>query len=60
MIVLAPWYEGARYDYWAGLLTALGHKTTFVLGRQSEQNRHPMHRDYSIEIGCLSQLIDTA
>jgi hypothetical protein len=60
VIVLAPWYEGARYDYWAGLLMALGHKTTFVLGHQSEQNRHPMHRDYSIDTSRLSPLVNTA
>lgn len=53
IICLSPYYEDANYFYYANLAATLGHEIHFVLGEQTKNANHPMHRDYSIDIELL-------
>jgi len=53
VIVLSPYYDEASYFYYSNLAGVLGHKLHYVLGHQINKNRHPIHRDYRIEVADL-------
>ncbi|QDC44298.1 glycosyltransferase family 61 protein [Methylophilus medardicus] len=53
IICLSPYYDDANYFYYANLAATLGHEIHFVLGQQAPTDKHPMHKDYSINVELL-------
>jgi capsular polysaccharide biosynthesis protein len=53
VVVLAPYYVGASYFYYANLAGVLGHKLTYLLGPQIGAMRHPRQRSYRIDVDDL-------
>src|SRR6185437_6092546 len=59
VICLAAHFKGAEYNYWSNLMETLGHRIRFVVGPQTSQDGHPLHRNYRIPIGALYEAIQS-
>lgn len=57
IIALAPYYDQASYFYYSNLSGVLGHSIHYVLGRQTSEKQHPIHRNYTIDPETLSGVI---
>jgi hypothetical protein len=59
VILLSPTYPGASFFYFVNLLSALGHKVTYVLGRQdSSGDVNPYNRDFWAPVGLLTRALE--
>lgn len=58
IVVLSPYYEEANYFYYTNLAGVLGHKLYYVLGPQTGQSLHPIHRNYSIDVVVLGETLE--
>jgi capsular polysaccharide biosynthesis protein len=58
VVVLSPYYDEANYFYYTNLAGVLGHKLYYVLGPQTDQSLHPIHRNYSIDVAVLGETLD--
>lgn len=59
VVLLSPTYPGATYYYFANLLAALGHRLTYVLGRQVTSpigNRY--NRDFWMPVNLIADAMD--
>ena len=59
ILVLSPYYENANYYFYANLAAVLKLQFFYLLGRQSDQHGHPMHRSYSVELDVLERVLDS-
>lgn len=59
VICLAAHFKGAEYNYWSNLMEVLGHQIRFVVGPQTSQDGHPLHRNYRIPMGALYEAIQS-
>jgi len=48
IIVLAPFYTGASYNFFLNLASVLGHKVSFVLGKPVGEIKQPSQKSYYI------------
>ena len=55
---LSPYYESASYYYFSNFMGVLGHDLHYVLGKQINDNGHPFHRDYEIDLDALKLALD--
>ena len=58
VVVLAPYFSGASYSYYRNLASILGHKITFILGRQEGNIIQPSQRNYFIDIEELKKILN--
>ena len=59
VILLSPTYPGASFFYFVNLLTALGHKITYVLGRQDPfEGDNLYNRDFWAPVGLLTKALE--
>jgi capsular polysaccharide biosynthesis protein len=55
---LSPYYKNASYYYFSNFMGVLGHDLHYVLGKQINDNGHPFHRDYEIDLDALKLALD--
>ncbi len=58
IIVLSAAYDGATYEYFHQIAYLLGHKLSFVIGPQLEDDDYHMNRDYIVELSDLKLALD--
>jgi capsular polysaccharide biosynthesis protein len=58
ILTLSPHYENANYYFYSNLAAALKLNCFYLLGCQSDQRGHPMHRSYSIDLAALERALD--
>lgn len=59
ILALSPYYENANYYFYSNLAAVLKLRFSYLLGRQSDQRGHPMHRSYSIDLVLLERVLDS-
>jgi len=59
ILALSPYYENANYYFYSNLAAVLKRQFFYVLGHQSGQRGHPMHRSYSIDLDVLERALDS-
>ena len=58
VLLLSPMYEGASFFCFANLMGALGHKLTYVLGRQvADRGQNRYNRDFWVPINLMGKAI---
>lgn len=58
VVLLTPFYPGASHFYFANLLGTLGHKLTYVLGRQVTQgNQSKYNRNFWVPVNLVQQAV---
>lgn len=59
ILALSPYYENANYYFYSNLAAVLKLRFSYLLGRQSDQRGHPMHRSYSVDLVLLERVLDS-
>jgi capsular polysaccharide biosynthesis protein len=59
ILALSPYYENANYYFYSNLAAVLKLRFSYLLGRQSDQRGHPMHRSYSVDPVLLERVLDS-
>lgn len=59
ILALAAYYESANYYFYSNLAAVLKLQFFYLLGRQSDQRGHPMHRSYSVDLDVLERALDS-
>lgn len=59
ILALSPYYENANYYFYSNLAAALKLRFSYLLGRQSDQRGHPMHRSYRVDLVLLERVLDS-
>lgn len=61
VVLLAPSYPGASFSYFSNLCAVLGHRVSFVLGRQIPNPDQPrLNRDFFADLSALEKALDRA
>ncbi len=59
ILALSPYYINANYYFYSNLAAVLKLRFSYLLGRQSDQRGHPMHRSYSVDLDLLERVLDS-
>lgn len=59
ILALSPHYKNANYYFYSNLAAVLKFTLFYLVGRQSDQHGHPMHRGYLINIDELEYALDS-
>ena len=58
ILAFSPIYKNANYYYYSNFAGTLGHKISFIVGEQIEDNDlHILHRDYTIDLKKFNDFI---
>jgi hypothetical protein len=56
---LAPWYPNASYYYFSNFMGALDHSMFYVLGRQTENSGHLLHKNFEVDLPSFQTAIES-